>query len=116
MSWLPAGFEFGTPHRGDGNVYCIRVEGVGATLCGRRIDHAPVLQPANPAACRECVAVLPSRPTIRRVKEYGACPVCGGDVPVADGIVQRHPEWVVGRGGPTVGRAACTGEGQEPEG
>ncbi len=113
---LPGGLEWGLP-RSEACVYCVRREGAARTLCGRRIDGAPIFQPAAPPSCVKCLALVAGVQPVRRPVEYGRCPVCGyGEVPLAGGVVAEHREWVVSRGGvPTIGRRSCDGEGQEPE-
>ncbi len=113
---LPDGFEWGLP-RNEVLVYCVRREGAARTLCGRRIDGAPIFQPAAPRSCVKCVGLVAGRNVAVRPAEYGRCPVCGYDeVPLAGGVLAEHREWVVSRGGvPTIGRLPCGGGGEEPE-
>ncbi len=111
---LPAGFEWGMP-RTEAFTYCIRRIDARETLCGRRIDRAPIFQPEDPKACVECVGRVASRKPVVEAALYGVCPVCGGEVPLAGDVVAPHPEWVVRADGPCVGSRQCDGRGEKPE-
>lgn len=118
---IPDGFEYAL-RRGEETVWCVRRERAHRALCGAVVSYCPVLQPvdpvlqpAEPAVHAECLRVLAGCEPVVRVAEYGGCPSCGGEAPVAGGVVLPHPEWVMSAGGPVLGSRRCDGEGQEPE-
>lgn len=120
---LPEGFTYAYPTGRD--VPCVRREGADRMLCGARFERpaqahgfaAEVTQPAGPGrVCAACLGVLVGLPGLHpRAAEYGCCPVCHGDIPLAGGRIGEHGAWVVGRHGPRVTSAPCDGAGMAPE-
>lgn len=87
-------------------------------LCRRPLGHVPTPQPECPPPNLHevCADVLARRGgVVAAPDDLGICPACWGDVPVWQGRVRPHGEWVVRDGGPVESERPCVGAGCPPE-
>ena len=114
---------FGYAFRHPDEPCAINVDQPTRTLCGRYVESLPGVQafgrgdgiPVNlHERCRQWMDVLGALVQSDDMV-YGVCPVCQGDVALADGLVSAHGEWVVGRHGWRMSQRPCSGAGERPE-
>ena len=114
-------FGFATKHPDE--PCAISVDRPTRTLCGRQVESLPGVQafgrgdgiPRNlHPVCAQWMGALGAQVQFDDVV-YAVCPLCQGDVPLVDGLVSAHGEWVVTRHGLRMSTQPCLGEGELPE-
>lgn len=115
----PRPILFGWPQNAAGDEWCATNPRTDTTmLCGRKISSVPEVQPDGKPAhlCPTCRALLVTEAgPVGRPQESGVYPSCGGDAPVAGGVVQAHRRWVVTLAGTVQTQKPCDGAGQPPD-